>query len=183
MSSSASCAISGSGKRGCACIAAPTAGRTDPRSVARRPLPRLRHRTGHGVLRHLKRPAAPECASRTPCSAAPQPRRGSFFGFAPRNPKKTLTGDVLEIWYSTVKALSNPGSNQDLCMVDPSFCLGGANSAGFGWQNLTPLKVGLQWSATPAWIFRAGFNHADTVVRHDELLTNGGGAGWSWMFA
>jgi hypothetical protein len=27
--------------------------------------PRLRHRTGHGVLRHLKRPAVPECASRT----------------------------------------------------------------------------------------------------------------------
>jgi hypothetical protein len=26
-----------------------------------------------GVLRHLKRPAAPECASRTPCSAAPSP--------------------------------------------------------------------------------------------------------------
>ena len=30
-------------------------------------------RTGHGVLRHLKRPAAPECASRTPCSAALSP--------------------------------------------------------------------------------------------------------------
>ena len=57
-------------------------------------------------------------------------------------------------------------------MVDPSFCLGGTNSAGFGWQNLTAIKVGVQWSATPAWIFRAGFNHADTVVRHDELLTN-----------
>ncbi len=42
------------------------AGRTDPRSVARRTLPRLRYRTGHGVLRHLKRPAAPEYASRTP---------------------------------------------------------------------------------------------------------------------
>ena len=51
------------------------AGRNDPRSVARRPLPRLRHRTGHGVLRHLKRPAAPKCASRTPCSAAPALRR------------------------------------------------------------------------------------------------------------
>ena len=30
-------------------------------------------RTGRGVLRQLKRPAAPECASRTPCSAAPSP--------------------------------------------------------------------------------------------------------------
>ena len=54
------------------------AGRNDPRSVARRPLPRLRHRTGHGVLRHLKRPAAPECASRTPCSAAPSPPAAVF---------------------------------------------------------------------------------------------------------
>lgn len=40
-------------------------GRNDPRSVARRPLPRLRHRTGHGLLPHLKRPTAPRCASRT----------------------------------------------------------------------------------------------------------------------
>ena len=30
-------------------------------------------RTGRGVLRQLKRPAAPERASRTPCSAAPGP--------------------------------------------------------------------------------------------------------------
>ena len=55
------------------------AGRNDPRSVARRLLPRLRHRTGHGVLRHLKRPAAPKCASRTPCSAAPSPPAAAFF--------------------------------------------------------------------------------------------------------
>ena len=54
------------------------AGRNDPRSVARRPLPRLRHRTGRGVLRHLKRPAAPKCASCTPCSAAPSPPAAAF---------------------------------------------------------------------------------------------------------
>jgi hypothetical protein len=38
------------------------AGRNDARSVAQRLLPRLRHRTGRGVLRHLKvrqRPSAP----------------------------------------------------------------------------------------------------------------------------
>ncbi len=63
MSSSASCAISGSGKRGVRAFRHRPAGRNDPRSVARRPLPRLRHRTGRGVLRHLKRPAAPKCAS------------------------------------------------------------------------------------------------------------------------
>ena len=44
MSSSASCAISGSGKRGVRALRHRPAGRNDPRSVARRPLPRLRHR-------------------------------------------------------------------------------------------------------------------------------------------
>jgi hypothetical protein len=67
MSSSASCAISGSGKRECACIPAPTRrakrpsirGSTTPSPTT---TPNCR-----GVLRHLKGPAAPECASRTPC--------------------------------------------------------------------------------------------------------------------
>ena len=62
----------GSGKRWCAFRHRP-AGLNDPRSVARRPLPRLPHRTGHRVLRHLKRPAAPECASRTLVERPPQP--------------------------------------------------------------------------------------------------------------
>ena len=47
-------------------------------SVARRPLARLRHRTGRGVLRQLKRPAAPECASRTPLFSGPQPPAGGL---------------------------------------------------------------------------------------------------------
>jgi len=63
----------------------------DPRSVARRPLPRLRHRTGHGVLRHLTRPAAPECASRTLVKRPPALRRQLFrVAGAPRNPKKPV---------------------------------------------------------------------------------------------
>ena len=40
------------------------------------------HRFAHrGVLRQLKRPAAPECASRTPCSAAPSPPAAAVFDF------------------------------------------------------------------------------------------------------
>jgi hypothetical protein len=34
------------------------------------PFPEYEIEPGRDVLRHLKRPAAPECASRTPCSAA-----------------------------------------------------------------------------------------------------------------
>jgi hypothetical protein len=46
MSSSASCAISGSGNRGARAFRYRPAGRNDPRSVVRRPLARLRRRTG-----------------------------------------------------------------------------------------------------------------------------------------
>ena len=79
MSSSAACAISGSGKRGGArAFRHRPAGRNDPRSVALRRLPRLRHRTGRGVLRQLKRPTAPECASRRLVQQPPVLRRRLF---------------------------------------------------------------------------------------------------------
>ena len=49
------------------------------------PYPELRHRTGHGVLRHLKRPAAPKCASHTLVPAAPSaPRHPRISGRAPQ---------------------------------------------------------------------------------------------------
>ena len=82
MSSSASCAISGSGKRGGACIPAPTRRAKRPSIRGSTTPPRLRHRTGRCVPRQLKRSAAPECASRTPCSAAPAAlRRQPVFDF------------------------------------------------------------------------------------------------------
>ena len=81
MSSSASCAISGSGKRGGACIAAPTRRRNDPRSVARRPLPRLRHRTGRVVLRQLKPSGSAQVRLSHPLFSGPQPSGGSAFDF------------------------------------------------------------------------------------------------------
>jgi hypothetical protein len=84
------------------------AGRNDPRSVARRPLPRLRHRTGRGVLRQLKRPAAPECASRTPCSAAPSPPAGGLPARPSTGKSPRLTSGptfvTLRLWKRTLSA-------------------------------------------------------------------------------
>ena len=58
-------------------VPAPTRRAKRPSIRGSTTLPRLRYRTGHGVLRHLKRPAAPKYTSRTPCLAAPQPSGGS----------------------------------------------------------------------------------------------------------
>ena len=57
------------------------------------PFPDYNNRTGDGVLRHLKRPAAPECASRTPRPPSPPAPvfdfRADFFTLRPW--KRTLS--------------------------------------------------------------------------------------------
>jgi hypothetical protein len=54
-------------------------GATAPRTIRKpwldEPFPTT---TPNRVLRHLKRPAPPKCASRTPCSAAPSPPATAF---------------------------------------------------------------------------------------------------------
>ena len=57
------------------------AGRNDSRSLARRPLPRLRHRTGRGVLRHLKRPASAQVHLSHPLFSGPQASGQPVFDF------------------------------------------------------------------------------------------------------
>ena len=79
-------------RTGISCSASPrcSAGRNDLRSVARRPLPRLRHRTGRGVLRHLKCPAAPRVRLSAPLVQRPPALRRQLFRVAgaPRKPEK-----------------------------------------------------------------------------------------------
>ena len=38
-------------------------------------------------------------------------------------------------------------------------CLGGSNGAGFGWQNVDVLKIGVQYMLNDSWTLRAGYNH------------------------
>ena len=80
-------------------------GRNDPRS-----LPDYDTEPVMAFLRHLKRPAAPECASRTPCSAGRTLRRQLFrVAGAPRNPKSPCltfgpTFVTLRPWKRTLSA-------------------------------------------------------------------------------
>jgi len=92
MSSSAYCAISGSGKRGARAFRHRPAGRNDPRSVARRPLPRLRHRTGHWRSPPPETSGSARVRLSHPLFSGPQPSRRQLFRVAgtPRNPKKPV---------------------------------------------------------------------------------------------
>ncbi len=83
----------------------------------------------------------------------------------------TFLVDVEQINYEDVPAVSNriaplfnscPGSG----------CLGGANGAGFGWQDITVVKLGYQWRSDEAWTWRAGYSQTDQPIPESEVLFN-----------
>jgi long-chain fatty acid transport protein len=51
-------------------------------------------------------------------------------------------------------------------------CLGGANSAGFGWEDMTIYKLGYQFKLNPQWTLRAGYSHGDQPISSSEVLFN-----------
>jgi long-chain fatty acid transport protein len=94
------------------------------------------------------------------------------------NPRLALNFDVEKTWYNDVPSVGNPFSNLYACPTagaggsDVSSCLGGRNGAGFGWENMTTYKVGVQWDADNNWIWRAGFSHGDQPIPESEVVFN-----------
>ena len=50
--------------------------------------------------------------------------------------------------------------------------LGADGGAGFGWDDVTVYKLGVQWEATPSWTLRAGYAHCTQPVQESEVLFN-----------
>ncbi len=88
----------------------------------------------------------------------------------------TLVADYQKIWYDDSDAVSNDIQNLFNCPTlggsDFESCLGGDNGAGFGWDNIDIIKVGLQWQARPALTLRAGYSHSDQPIDSDQVLFN-----------
>lgn len=86
----------------------------------------------------------------------------------------TLAFDVQHIWYSDVAALGNNTTNNlQLCLAGQTeHCLGGSKGAGFGWEDMTVYKFGVQWDYRPDLTFRAGYSHGDQPVPTDAVLFN-----------
>lgn len=86
----------------------------------------------------------------------------------------TIALDVHRIWYSDVEAIGNP--------LNPSFsqclggafasCLGGDNGPGFGWEDITVIKLGYQWQVSPDFAWRIGYSDGDQPIPSDEVLFN-----------
>jgi len=95
--------------------------------------------------------------------------------FRPRE-TMALSFDVEHTWYSDVGSVGNPFSNLFACPsaggMDLSSCLGGSNGAGFGWDDMTTYKVGIEWGSNPNMKWRAGISHGDQPIPDSEVLFN-----------
>jgi len=84
--------------------------------------------------------------------------------------------DAEHTWFSDVDAVGNSISNIFSCPTanplgtDLSSCLGGSNGAGFGWDDMTTYKVGIEWGVGSDMVWRAGYSHGDQPIPSSEVL-------------
>jgi long-chain fatty acid transport protein len=81
--------------------------------------------------------------------------------------------DYQRIEYSGVASVSNPQDNLLRSFQgDTSVLLGASNGAGFGWQDINVIKVGVQWEMSPTVTLRAGYNRGDNPIRASDVTFN-----------
>lgn len=90
----------------------------------------------------------------------------------------SLSFDVEHIWYSDIGSVGNPFANIFTCptlnpqSTDFSGCLGGSNGAGFGWDDMTIYKVGIEWSSGSDYTWRAGYSTGSQPIAATEVMFN-----------
>lgn len=94
-------------------------------------------------------------------------------------PRETfaISFDVEQIWYSNIESVGNPFANIFSCPTigggtDFSGCLGGSRGAGFGWDDMTIYKVGVEWSTSEDWTWRAGYSNGSQPIPSSEVMFN-----------
>ena len=82
-------------------------------------------------------------------------------------PALTVALDWQKIYYSDVDAINNPLLPN--IMISQ---LGNDNGAGFGWEDINVIKVGVQWESSKEWTWRAGYSYGEQPVPNSEVLFN-----------
>lgn len=98
-----------------------------------------------------------------------------------------IVADIQRIMYSDVASISNPVSNlvgasancipagfnpnPAITGATGSGCLGGANGGGFGWDDITIIKVGYQLEHGNN-TYRIGYSHSDQPIPDSQTLFN-----------
>ncbi|MBT8219163.1 MAG: outer membrane protein transport protein [Bacteroidia bacterium] len=87
--------------------------------------------------------------------------------------------DVKQIFYSEVAAIANP---LDVMANSPTDAMGNPNPAfnplgsdggwGFGWEDMTIVKFGIEFSPNEDWTFRGGYSYGKQPIPESEVLFN-----------
>ncbi|HEY9052734.1 MAG TPA: hypothetical protein VIQ03_14380, partial [Gammaproteobacteria bacterium] len=89
--------------------------------------------------------------------------------------KRKVVLDVQQIYYSDVASVGNPLlPNLGICgatsNTNPN-CLGGSNGAGFGYDDMTVIKLGYQWMMDQMTM-RVGISYGENPIDSSEVLFN-----------
>ncbi|WP_197702613.1 OmpP1/FadL family transporter [Sulfuricaulis limicola] len=83
-------------------------------------------------------------------------------------PATVVALDIEKIKYSDSKAVSNPLSG----LTVSGNLLGTSDSAGFGWEDITVYKLGVQHQMNSNLVVRAGWNHGDQPIPASQTFFN-----------
>jgi len=89
-----------------------------------------------------------------------------------------LNLDIEYIQYSDVASIANPMANIAGCPTagmggtDLESCLGGDNGAGFGWEDMTIYKLGVEWTGSETITWRAGYSYGEQPIQGADVLFN-----------
>lgn len=79
--------------------------------------------------------------------------------------RSTLVFDIQQIYYSDVASIANPVENLFACQGgDVNSCLGGSNGGGFGWDDMTVIKLGYEWQQNDM-TWRVGLSNGDQPIQ------------------
>jgi long-chain fatty acid transport protein len=95
-------------------------------------------------------------------------------------PQMTVAFDIQQINYSSVDAIANdisPAFEQCFGALQatgaPSQdCLGGSSGPGFGWDDITVYKLGVDYQLRPNLLLRAGWNHGEQPIPSSQTTFN-----------
>ncbi|MGA9031709.1 MAG: outer membrane protein transport protein [Sulfuricaulis sp.] len=79
-------------------------------------------------------------------------------------PQMTFTLDYQVIKYSDSKAVNNPSTNTGL--------LGTDSGRGFGWDDVSVMKIGFEYKASSATTYRAGYGKTDNPIQSRDVTFN-----------
>lgn len=83
------------------------------------------------------------------------------------SPATTLLLDVQRIWYSDIKSVG-----EHMLPNLQTAQLGNDGGAGFGWRDVTTVKLGYQWTRGEDWTWRVGYSRCDQPIPSSEVLFN-----------